>query len=208
MGSYPTVSPLPSAITFRNPLARAAFRLSEGFPPDGHRGALHRRFIFCGTVRSRFPRLACANCAKSRPPGVTRRVALWSEAPFAEDFRPRRKTRRPRCPDFPPGLPSCEGWPSDHPACPPDSVYHLAATARSAEGTEIYTESLTCMAGKIMIQRMAHGHIRLIFDNWKSIAGRDSRYCLNRFRAVNRRVSEQKAPAFEAGAFCSTNASN
>src|ERR1700689_4168132 len=53
VGSYPTVSPLPGAITFRNPLARAAFRPPEGFPPDGHRGALHRRFIFCGTVRSR-----------------------------------------------------------------------------------------------------------------------------------------------------------
>jgi hypothetical protein len=38
---------------------------------------------------------------------------------LCQDFRPRRKTRRPRCPDFPPGLPSCEGRPSDHPACPP-----------------------------------------------------------------------------------------
>ena len=52
VGSYPTVSPLPSSGAFRNPLARAAFRLSDGFPPDGHRGALHWRFIFCGTVRS------------------------------------------------------------------------------------------------------------------------------------------------------------
>jgi hypothetical protein len=52
VGSYPTVSPLPGAVTFRNPLARIAFRPSEGFPSDGHRGALHRRFIFCGTFRS------------------------------------------------------------------------------------------------------------------------------------------------------------
>jgi len=83
---------------------------------------------------------ACARRAKSQPPGVTRRVAPWSEAPSAEDFRPKRKTRRPRCPDFPPGLPSCEGWPSDHPACPPRSVYHLAPLARSADSAEQYTE--------------------------------------------------------------------
>jgi hypothetical protein len=55
----------------------------------------------------------------------------------AKTFVPRRKTRRPRCPDFPPGLPSCEGWPSDHPACPPRSVYHLAAIACAADAEEI-----------------------------------------------------------------------
>ena len=152
MGSYPTVSPLPSAVTFRNPLARAAFRLSEGFPSDGHRGALHRRFIFCGTVRSRKPRLACANCTKSRPPGVTRRVALWSEASHAEDFRLSHSTRRPRCPDFPPGLPSCEGWPSDHPACPPRSVYHPASIASSADGAEKYTVIVAGRAAEILLR--------------------------------------------------------
>jgi hypothetical protein len=161
VGSYPTVSPLPSAITFHNPHARAAFRPSEGFPSDGHRGASHWRFIFCGTVRSLIPRLACANCTRSRPPGVTRRVALWPEAYPAEDFRhanlshdfcPKRETRRPRCPDFPPGLPSCEGWPSDHPACPPRSVYHPAGITSSADGAEKYKRIVDGQTVEILLR--------------------------------------------------------
>ena len=76
MGSYPTVSPLPSAVAFCNPLARIAFRPSTGFPADGHRGALHRRFIFCGTVRNR--RLASlARTARSASP-----LALPGALPF------------------------------------------------------------------------------------------------------------------------------
>jgi hypothetical protein len=76
VGSYPTVSPLPSAVAFCNPLARIAFRPSTGFPADGHRGALHRRFIFCGTVRNR--RLASlARTARSASP-----LALPGALPF------------------------------------------------------------------------------------------------------------------------------
>jgi len=92
------------------------------------------------------PRLACAHCAKSRSPGVTRRVALWSEALCNENFRPLRKTRRPRCPDFPPGQPSCEGWPSDHPACPPLGLYHFVVHSSLALGTE-YAQKWFCGAG-------------------------------------------------------------
>jgi hypothetical protein len=200
VGSYPTVSPLPGAITFRNPLARPAFGPSEGFPSDGHRGALHRRFIFCGTVRSRFPRLACANCAKSRPPGVTRRVALWSEAPFAEDFRPGCKTRRPRCPDFPPGPPSCEGWPSDHPACPPGSVYHLAAIARSAEGPEIYTESLFGRGGQITSRDCGplHGQVPPRKCNLNGNAGENPGRNTKCSRRTNRCKTELGVPASKA----------
>jgi len=80
VSSYPTVSPLPGTIAFCNPLSRLAFRPAEGFPSAGHRGACTGRFVFCGTVRSRKPRLAFACCTKSRPPGVTRRVALWTRA--------------------------------------------------------------------------------------------------------------------------------
>jgi hypothetical protein len=42
---------LPSTGRLRGPSSRPA----KGFPSVGHRGALHRRFIFCGTVRSRNP---------------------------------------------------------------------------------------------------------------------------------------------------------
>ncbi len=85
MGSYPTVSPLPSAVAFRNPLARIAFRPSAGFPADGHRDALHRRFIFCGTVRNR--RLASlARTARRASP-----LALPGALPFGLR-RPAAKT--------------------------------------------------------------------------------------------------------------------
>ena len=40
----------------------------------GHRGELLRRFIFCGTFRSRV--FALHLCHKDQPPGVTRRIAL------------------------------------------------------------------------------------------------------------------------------------
>jgi hypothetical protein len=60
VGSYPTFSPLPNDASIARRLA--------GFPARCHRAALRRRFIFCGTIRS----LA----SRTKPPGVTRRVAL------------------------------------------------------------------------------------------------------------------------------------
>ena len=45
VGSYPTFSPLPSAAAIED--------LPEVLPPADHRGRLRRRFLFCGTVRSR-----------------------------------------------------------------------------------------------------------------------------------------------------------
>jgi len=45
VGSYPTVSPLPSAAAIED--------LPEDLPPADHRGRRRRRFVFCGTVRSR-----------------------------------------------------------------------------------------------------------------------------------------------------------
>ena len=101
--------------------------LLKVFPPAGHRGESHRRFIFCGTLRDRIIE-ARLRLPQSRPPGVTRRVALQSRAFYARDFIPRRFRRRLRCPDFPPGQPSCEGQPSDHPACPPLGI--IACTER------------------------------------------------------------------------------
>ena len=68
VGSYPTFSPLPNALR-RN---RRASGFSESLPP---RYKHHRRFIFCGTFRSRESWLARASC-ETQPPGVTRRVAL------------------------------------------------------------------------------------------------------------------------------------
>ena len=83
VGSYPTVSPLPSA-TIERP--------AGGFASSRSSIRLHRRFIFCGTVRSPAPAFADA-----RSPGVTRRVAL-------------------RSPDFPPGRFLCRESSSDRPA--------------------------------------------------------------------------------------------
>ncbi len=64
VGSYPTVSPLPSA---------AIVRPAEGLASSRSSIRARRRFIFCGTVRSPAPAFADA-----RSPGVTRRVALRS----------------------------------------------------------------------------------------------------------------------------------
>ena len=94
-------------------------RPAEGFPPAGHRGESHRRFIFCGAVRGRI----CA--ARLRSPRKFSPLALPGALPFSlrrlspKTFVPGVVRGRLRCPDFPPGLPSCEGRPSDHPACPP-----------------------------------------------------------------------------------------
>jgi len=44
VGSCPTVSPLPSAAALKDPL--------KVLPPADHRANLHRRFVFCGTIRS------------------------------------------------------------------------------------------------------------------------------------------------------------
>ena len=50
----------PSTAHSRGPSSRP----TEGFPSAGHRGALHRRFIFCGTVRSQ------NHAARFREPAV------------------------------------------------------------------------------------------------------------------------------------------
>jgi hypothetical protein len=55
---------------------------------------------------------------------------LFSVALSVAETSPRLREQR---------RPSCEGWPSDHPACPPCKVYHLEAIACSADGTEKYT---------------------------------------------------------------------
>jgi len=69
VGSYPTFSPLPNALC-RN---WQAPRFPASLPP---RPKPHRRFIFCGTFRSRVPGASLRpQNLKDRPPGVTRRVA-------------------------------------------------------------------------------------------------------------------------------------
>ena len=70
VGSYPTFSPLPNAL---DPIRRA-LGFAAGLPP---RYKSHRRFIFCGTFRSRAAGCPCGLPA-AQPPGVTRRVALPS----------------------------------------------------------------------------------------------------------------------------------
>jgi len=72
VGSYPTFSPLPNAPTERGEL--------EVFPRACHRVCPHRRFIFCGTFRSRASHRTFAR-RETQPPGVTRRVALYPEEP-------------------------------------------------------------------------------------------------------------------------------
>jgi hypothetical protein len=109
VGSYPTVSPLPSAAAYRNSLARAAFRPSEGFT-------------------SRWPprRLAPAVCflwhcpwPQTSPSDRGRRIdplALPGALPFLVRGAFRRglsaRDLRPRCPDFPPGQPLAKHGPA------------------------------------------------------------------------------------------------
>jgi hypothetical protein len=75
----------------------AVNRPAGGFPPAGHRGDMHRRFIFCGTVRGRVISHAAPWRYQARCPEV--RCGI----------RPGLQTRvtplRLRCPDFPPGQP-------------------------------------------------------------------------------------------------------
>ena len=90
VGSYPTFSPLPNALdrSWRVP----------GFPSDlPQRSKHHRRFIFCGTFRSRIPCRAFAINSRSGP------LALPGALPN-------------RSPDFPPAPAFRAG---DHPAHPP-----------------------------------------------------------------------------------------
>ena len=112
---------------------RAFRRRPAGFPARCHRSP-SRRYILCGTFRSQphraglnpAPHAEACNSAswqtlRGEPPGVTRRVALYPEAP--RDRRvyssPALASLRRRCPDFPPAQPSCNDQASDHPAHPP-----------------------------------------------------------------------------------------
>jgi hypothetical protein len=90
VGSYPTVSPLPGAVTFRNPLARIAFRPSEGFPSDGHRGALHRRFIFCGTFRSQILASLARTARRISPLALPGALPFSLRRPTPKTFVPAR----------------------------------------------------------------------------------------------------------------------
>ena len=103
VGSYPTFSPLPNALDRK----RRASGFSESLPPRSKR---HRRFIFCGTFRSRASRHAFARL-RTQPPGVTRRVALPSPALASSRLlesglssRPSRLQRTGDHPTHPPKL--------------------------------------------------------------------------------------------------------
>lgn len=85
VGSYPTVSPLPSATGLRRTCRRFSCGLSS-------KHESHRRFIFCGTLREQSREHRPKPGLLTRSPGVTRRVAQ----------RSRRLRRKLRCPDFPP----------------------------------------------------------------------------------------------------------
>jgi len=89
VGSYPTFSPLPNAPDRR----RRAQGFALGLPP---RSKHHRRFIFCGTFRSR------ASNPRSRARSMRNPLALPGALPFAAIFlRPLRALLR-WSPDFPP----------------------------------------------------------------------------------------------------------
>src|SRR4029077_17385646 len=96
----------------------------------------HRRFIFCGTFRSRASKRTFVR-RETQPPGVTRRVALSPEEPpvaaskgrpndvAASDFKglPLRSSlaatsRGFWSPDFPPARFPFESRTGDHPAHP------------------------------------------------------------------------------------------
>jgi len=114
-GLLPHRFTLTSAVTFRNPLARAAFGPSEGFPSQGHRGALHRRFIFCGTVRSRNLASLARTARRAGP------LALPGALPFGlrrlapETFVSRTKHEDHGVRTFLPASLLAKSWPSDHP---------------------------------------------------------------------------------------------
>ena len=102
VGSYPTFSPLPSTMARED--------LPEVFLGRVAEARSHRRYILCGTFRSRLLQHPDKSGRRiRRPPGVTRRVALQS-------------------PDFPPAVASCDAPASDHPSCPPTPLYRLRAT--------------------------------------------------------------------------------
>ncbi len=134
MGSYPTFSPLPCTAGLKRFARLAADSPQKDepkvSPPACHRGLaaglqqahrkLHRRYVFCGTVRGRALRgsPACgALTISAQPPGVTRRAALQSEA-----LRPRTAES---------GLSSTpttvRSRGSDHPTCPPLLLYPLSS---------------------------------------------------------------------------------
>ena len=92
---------------------------------------------------------------RGKPPGVTRRVALYPEPAKRAKGLPvkSRRTPRPisspalaslrrRCPDFPPAQPSCDNQASDHPAHPlvllyREKVWIYARTAKIITSTLI-----------------------------------------------------------------------
>ena len=87
-GLLPHRFTLTDDFTFRDPLARIAFRPAEGLPPAGRRGACHRRFIFCGTVRSlNFASLARI-ARRTGPLALPGALPIWPLPPLPETCVP------------------------------------------------------------------------------------------------------------------------
>jgi hypothetical protein len=99
---------------------RAVRRRLAGFPARCHRAASAGGTFSVALSVSESADTGRSLCHPNRPPGVTRRVALYPEpAKAGEGFYPDDSGR---CPDFPPVRPSCDGQTSDHPARPPSQL--------------------------------------------------------------------------------------
>ena len=92
-------------------------RPHEVWPRADHRCRVHRRFIFCGTVRSPTPESGV------RPPGVTRRAAL-------------------RSPDFPPGF-SLSGFTQRSPSPLARAIITYSALAKA--GSRVANQKSVCV---------------------------------------------------------------
>ncbi len=128
VGSYPTFSPLPNALD--------RWRRVFGFPKTCRSGASITGGLFSVALSvAASPRRTFAR-RRARPPGVTRRVALYHEA-VRPQGSPSAVRPRDRSPDFPPTHPACAEQAGDHPAHPPSIIIpHRAATERTPSGIE------------------------------------------------------------------------
>ena len=95
VGSYPTVSPLPNA----SGRTRRAKGFASGLPPGRAR---HRRFIFCGTLRSRALTDPTPWRYQARCPSVPRLAAEdRGVRTFLQSAKPGRQLANQRSPDPP-----------------------------------------------------------------------------------------------------------
>ena len=127
------------------PAQPACERRAEGFPPACHRGFRGSLALTASCAGGLFSvALSVAESSQTRPPGVTRRVALQSNLV-------RRRTAVSGLSSRP-SIVRCR--PSDHPTCPPVPLYAARRPPSTRDLVMKWCEQVPTCQGQIITRRV------------------------------------------------------